>query len=556
MLATLSIRNLALIQDITVEWGPKFNVITGETGAGKTLLVTALTLLQGEKANADIIRTGETEAHLTAVFSFSQGSATQGSATLSGLLKECEIPENDELILKRILTREGKNRVLINGEPTTLQVLKRLGAYLFDIASQHQQQELLDPSKHLFWLDLWTKASAEQEEYKKVFTTYKEVSKNIETLKIRNQNAKAQLDFLKFQWEELKNAKLKEGEEEALQTQKERLRHKTKLQQVLQVVEEGLDSGSLVKAIQALESIQNVEPSAKNWFELLQTSRIGMEEVSREVSKYVSSLDREGDSLETVEDRLALLQQLKRKYQQDVAGLKIKQEQLKMDIDSVESFEEALRAVKEKQANTLKQLQTGFDRLQKKRKDGATTLVKQMEKELKSVAMPHAQFHVLFRALPVEEWNENGGSEISFQISPNVGEPLKGLADIASGGELSRILLVLKHLIARQTSLPATMILDEVDVGIGGDAAVAVAKKIAASAEHQQILCVTHLAPIAAAAQHHFQIQKEVEGKRTQTRLVSLSRLERVEEVTRMLAGSRESQKSRAHAEELLLQNQ
>ena len=555
MLTELHIQNLALIEDLAIAMGPHFNVLTGETGAGKTILIAALELLRGGKADADLVRIGAKEASVTATFTFQKPAEN-----LLQLLEPFGWQTDDPLILRRVVSADGKSRAYCNGQPVPLQTLKNLQTWLFDIASQHEQQRLLETSTHATLLEDWAGLQILRAEYENNFSKYRAAKNELEELQRKQQEATKQLDWLRSQFQELTTAHLQSGEETTLTAEREKVRHAAGLYEALAEIEQRLysQSESALSQVQQvsklLQRITAIDPVLADWQPPLEQSAVVLEETARGVRNYLAALEEDPKNLEEVESRLALLQQLKRKYQGNIEELIAKRESLQQEIFAVDRYDELLAHHQQAVTESWKQVQGVGEKLAQARNKAAKNFSKQVENELADLHMAKTQFFVECKTLLAENWTAAGSSQVEFLLSPNVGEPLRPLARIASGGELSRILLALKGVLMDKALLADTFIFDEVDTGVGGATADAIGKKLLTLSKVHQILCVTHLPQVASFATHHLKIYKQVIGKRTVTQMDPLSPASRADEIARMLGGAQITATTRAHAAEMLKQ--
>ena len=518
MLTELHIRHLAIIEDLVVSFSPGFNVLTGETGAGKTMLVVALDLLRGARADADLVRHGCAEASVTGIFE------------IAG--------KQEPLIIRRTVSAEGKSRATLDGEPVPLQTLKELQGSLFDIASQHEQQRLMDTASHCDLLDQWGGLAPLQKNYAESFARWKQALSRLSELEARQQRVEQQQEWIRFQYDELQKADLKEGEEENLQGQRDRARHAAQLHEAVGQAQELLAPAAMAQSRKILEKAAGLDSTLSPLTALIEQAQVHLEEVSRTLADYENRLEEAPADIEAIESRLALIEQLKRKYHAtQISELIARQETFAAELDAAGHFEEQSAQIRVEAEAAHSEMRVREKKLTDQRKKSAELLAKKVEKELSDLAMSQTQFFVRSEELPEESWSEKGSCSIEFLIAPNVGEPLKGLVRIASGGELSRLLLALKSALIGKTALAETFIFDEIDTGIGGAVAFAIGRKMAALAQKHQVVCITHLPQVASQASHHLSICKKVEKGRTITCIETLPEARRKEEIARMLGG-------------------
>ena len=542
MFQSLHIRNFALIENLTIEFGPGLNILSGETGAGKSIIVQALELLLGGRGSVDLIREGDEEAEVVGLFS-------RGSDT-------------DELTIRRVLTRTGKHKTFINDRPAILSTLEALGQELVDLASQHEHQVLLQTSEHLKLLDLFCGLESVGA-YRQAYDQFRKIREELAGLEEKIYQTKQQEDFLRFQLREIVSANLKEGEEEELQGERARSKNGVRLGQIVSQAEEVLYSGEgaveerLAVVLRELESGLTLDPSLEPTLVQLGEAACQFREVSQQLQKYQATLSCDPERLQEVEDRLALLSQLKRKYGGDIAQVLRKRDELELALGLLDNFDESNKQLVAELSRLGAELVRKAKTLRKKREEGAEQLVLHVVRELKQLGMKDAQFQVAFQALAeglaYEQhfYQEAGDRTAEFLLAPNPGEGFHSLAKIASGGELSRILLAIKKVMGRNRLVP-TYVFDEVDSGIGGGIAEVVGKNLSEMAAHHQVLCVTHLPQVACFGEHHFVIAKRIEKGRTKTWVERLGGKEREEEIARMLAGLQVTEKARAHAREMI----
>lgn len=549
MLSDLFIKNFAIIENLHVTFASGFSVLTGETGAGKSIIIDAVNLLLGGRARGDIIRSGEEETIVEAIFDLS------GDSTLASGLDASGLVENAELIVRRTVSRSGKNRILINGSPVSLSQLRELTQGLVNIYGQHEHQTLQRSDLHLGLLDHFAGLQDDLRQYQTIYTHYIALQKKIQGLDLAERERRQRLDMLSFQQQELVNAKLRTGEDEELEQERSLLLHAEKLTSVSTGGYETLYAGpqaacdSISVLAGQLEALQHIDPQLGSWAEALRGHQYGLEDLATELRKYAEKLDFEPHRQQQVEERLALLSNLKRKYAPTLTALQGYLEQITRELGELEDIE-GLREELTAELFTMKSLlySAGQD-LSLKRQKAAKKLSQRVEQELNDLAMPKAVFTLRLTGLP--EPAITGLEEGEFYLAANPGEEAQALAKIASGGELSRIMLALKRS-APEGDNVRTLIFDEVDAGIGGEAASAVGEKISTLGRDFQVLCVTHLPQVAAFADHHYCVSKEGHRGRTTTRVSFLDEESRVTEMARMLGGSQVGQQALIHARELI----
>lgn len=561
MLRELRIKNFAVIDKAALDLGPGLNVLTGETGAGKTIVLNALGLISGGRVSSDIIRQGEDEASVEALF----GALPE--AHRSKLL-EGGYGNEDELIIKRVVSRSGKNRIYLNGSLCPLGFLSEVGGYLIHIYGQHEHQALLKPETHLKLLDSYAGLEGKSEEMKERHRALSLSWDSLKQAKEMLEKRKREEDLLRSQLQEISQARLQAGEEEELKARKNILIHAEKLYQGCkegeELLYEGEDAlaGRLGRYVLRLRELANIDDGLNEAVELLNSSQAQLQEATAVLRRYTGKVQFEPGALEQLEDRLAEINRLKRKYNGAVEDILKIQEEVAEELKALDRGEEeipALERIFEEARGSAWQI---AEALSMERKRVAKKFKKEMEKEIEGLGMPGTIFEVRFLSEEGDGYEppflvggkkvtEQGMDQVEFYFSPNPGEAVKPLAKIASGGELSRLMLAIKSLVLTQGDIP-TLLFDEVDAGIGGKVAEIVGKKLKKVAASHQVLCVTHLPQIAALADSHYVVQKEVAKGRTFTEVKKLNDKERVEEVARMLGGVKITEKTKRHAEEMV----
>jgi len=555
MLTRIAVRNFAIIDQVEVEFAPGFTVLSGETGAGKSILIDALILAIGGKASADQVRSGAESAEGSAIFEIDPESEQ------SELLQEQGIPpERDrEMILRRQVSAPGKSRAWINSRSVPLSLLYQVGRKLVDIYGQHEYQTLLRSEQHLDLLDGYSGLEQELLKYREIFQEYQVRVKEYERMRMSEQERKERVDFLQFRISELERARLKAGEEEDLAMEQERLKHCEVLRQAGELAFQELynQDGSIAEKMARIQA--ELEKAGKFDLKLIELAkslaeaRAIVEEAGAEFGNYLRGLDADPGRLLEIEDRRAEIHRLKRKYQVSVPELIELAEASRKELENLVNYESRSAELEQKLTAKKKELMGRAEDLSRERKTQAKSLSRKMEQLLKELGMEKCRFEVRLEKL--NQPSAEGIDQAEFFLSPNPGEDLKPLSKIASGGELSRIMLALRGILARKLGAPV-MIFDEVDAGIGGAVAEVVGKKLKELSQKNQVLCVTHLAQIARFADHHFYAWKQMEKNRTVTRIKNLGKEERVEELARMLGGIKITDKTRAYAREMLEDSQ
>ena len=550
MLTELVIENIALIDAAQVEFGPGLNLLTGETGAGKSILIDALGLALGERASPDRVREGAAAGRVDAVFALGQALPPR----LARILAEAGLEPDEEgrLILTREVSRAGRSAARINGRPVTTALLRQVGAMLVEVHGQGDNQALLDPDQQLEWLDALAgdEVAALRAQVAERVDQLRRLAARLRSLATDPRERERELDLLRFQLEEIDGARLEPGEEEELARRRRLLAGAERLARQLAEAYEALyAAGSsaadrLAAAGRALEEAATVDPELGGLAERVRALGYEVEEAARDVRARADAVEHDPAALAQVEERLARLQQLKRKYGDSVAAILAYRQQVAQRIAELEGAAEAIAALEAERRRVLEEAAGLARRLHQARRQAAQRLAQAINPILASLGMPGAGWSVAFHTTPDPDgvpWEggpvrlaETGVDRVEFLLAPNPGEPARPLARAASGGERSRVMLALRSLHVTAGDVP-TVIFDEVDTGVGGETAWAVGQRLAALARARQVLCVTHLAPITALADRHLAVRKEIQGGRTRTRIRTLDGDERLEELARML---------------------
>jgi DNA repair protein RecN (Recombination protein N) len=527
MLLSMSISNFILIESAEIDLGRGLTVITGETGAGKSMIIQALFFGMGERADAGIIRHGCDEAHVTLRF-----------VTTTG-----------ELICDRRFTRSGKSRVTINGATSSVTELKQLMSSMIDVVSQFDQQRLLNPDSHLDVMDACAGAEVERANYGTAYAAWNGARRALSLRESQLAEARTQEEFLRYQLEELRKAALKPNEEDQLIADRDRVRHRAQWESRLQKCDD------LVSGDAGLErTLTQVTPLAPDSAtELVQQMQVLAAELAQIVAREVDTLSNAPADLDAIESRLFILQQLSRKYKTDADGLIAKRDAIAEQLRLLDLGEEGLDDLRATAVQCEKILIDAGKFLTQVRRKATKPLMTGVQKVLAEVGMHNATLHVQWRELPVNEATARGMDAVEFLISTNTGEPLLPMAQIASGGELSRILLAIQCVVTQNPSLQV-YVFDEVDTGISGRVATAVGSVLQRLAARTQVLCITHLPQVAAFGHAHLQVSKEETRGRTRTTIDTVPGAQRREAIARLLSGSQLTQTALQHADELLTQ--
>jgi DNA repair protein RecN (Recombination protein N) len=552
MLRELRIRNLAVIETVAVSFEAGLNVLTGETGAGKSILVDALLLIRGARAQSDAIRTDAEAATVEAVFELGGQSEVTALLDAAGLA-----PEGDELVVRRELARSGRHRAFVNDSPVTVTFLERLGNHLVDVHGQHEQQRLLEPAAQLELLDGFAEAEALVDRVGILHGRLRAAETALAELRRTTRDAAQREDLLRFQVSELDGARLRPGEEEALRTEQRRLQHAERFRAGIEEVTDALRDdeasalGRLARAAKVLRDLARLDPAFATPAESLDTAGAQVEEALLALRELRAAVSFDPERLEAIEERLDALNRLKRKYGDSVDAMLAFRDAAAADLDRVAHHDELVAAEEAAVAALRADALAAATALGAVRQTASARLSALIQKEVRALGMERAVFEVAVEALPPDQLSARGLERAEFRFSANPGEEVRPLARVASGGELSRIMLALEVVLATADRVP-TMVFDEVDAGIGGRTASALAQKLATVAARRQVLCVTHLAPIAAAAPHHVRVVKAVRGGRTRATVGTPKAEERVEEIARMLGGEPLTDAALDHARELL----
>ena len=569
MLAELRLENYAVIDNVSVQFASGLNLLTGETGAGKSILIDALALLLGDKASIDIIRTGAERAVISAVFEIEGGT----EKTVARILETNGIDAEDgPVILRREIAAGGKGRVFVNNQPATVGVLRQLAPYLATIHAQNESLVSFDANARLELLDAY--AGTQLALTAGAFDRWKAIAGRIEELQQGEQDRLRLLDLWTFQKREIEEAKLQAGEDERLEGEKRVLANAEKIysaaMNAFDLLYEGpaSTSSSLRTAQKHIEELSRYEPKFREALAAIETARISVEDVGATLRDYAGGIQASPERLAEIEDRLALLDRLKRKYGPALEDVIRTGNDVSRKLSEMENKDEILGQLRRELAQAGQEYLAAARAISKKRCDAARKLEKLVEAEINDLAMK-SSFQIEITGSDEEgNWTASGFDQVVYLITTNPGEPMRPLEQIASGGELSRVMLALKASVeagageksvtrapSPATAAQRTLVFDEIDTGIGGRAAEAVGKKLKALSKANQVLCVTHLPQIATFADHHYVIEKRASSERTKTTVRLITGDERTEEVARMLSGAKLTETSRKHAEQMLKAN-
>ncbi|NLC71397.1 MAG: DNA repair protein RecN [Desulfuromonadaceae bacterium] len=549
MLTELVITNVAIIDRLELSFGPGFNVLTGETGAGKSIIIDAVNLVMGGRANSDLIRSGCEEAVVEGIFDISSHRGIQNLVAGKGF------DSGAELLLKRVLSRVGRNRIYINGSPARLQQLQEIGRELIVIYGQHEHQILQRSDRHLEQLDRFSGLESEEADYREAYRHLRDLAQALHAVEEKEKNRRDRLALLEFQCAEIAAAALTPGEDAELEAEKLRLQNAEKL---LSVAEDGYQTlydgeravtGELDRVTSALESLQDVDPALGALSETVRNALYTLEDAAFQLRDYAARVVFDEERRRQVDERLQLLNGLKRRYAQTLEGVLEHAARADSEIGELKRQEAFSQELRKELAEWRQRLAQAGNRWSQKRHEALPEMKRAVEREMADLAMPKATFEI--RLTPLAEPGPRGCEQGEFFLSVNPGEDPKPLAAVASGGELSRIMLALNRA-APEREAALSMIFDEVDAGIGGAAGAAVGKKLRQVSRLNQVLCITHLPQVAAFADIHYMVEKKSDGERTVVSARPLAGDERVAEMARMLGGARITQKTLDNAREMI----
>lgn len=551
MLSQLHIENIAIIQSADIQFESGFNVLTGETGAGKSIVIDAISAVLGQRTSRELIRTGAKSALVSALFL---------NTSVLDWLEENGFPQTDELLLQREIQGDGRNSCRLNGRPLTVTQLRELGRQLLDIHGQHDGQQLLDSACHLHYLDSFGKTDPLWSEYKAAFDAMTAIRKQIKSLEMDEAERSRRVDTLNYQIQELERADLKPGEDQELDARKILLRSAGKLMDGLQAAEYALigsENGQgacdlLSDAEGSMHSIARYSAQTAELAGKLTELRVAADDVAELLRDLTREMDFSPDELDQLEGRLDVIYRLKKKYGSTVDEMLEYLESCRRELDQIQFADDTIARLEEKLTSARKKAIEKGKLLSEARKKASVDLQMRVQEELRQLDMPKVRFETEFSPCAGEDGMDlTGMDKVQFLMSANVGEALKPIHKVASGGELARIMLALKNVLAEDDGI-GSLVFDEVDTGVSGRAAQKVAQKMADVARRKQVLCVTHLPQIAAMAHAHFSVQKGERDGRTFTQVERLNRDERKEELARLMGGGSISETLRQSASELL----
>jgi DNA repair protein RecN (Recombination protein N) len=563
MLQELSIKNFAIIDDLRIQFSGGFSVLSGETGSGKSIIINAVNLLLGSRATPGLIRTGADQAELEALFAVIPESLT------AKLMHEKDIDASEGLLIRRIISRNERHRVYVNGRLSTMQVLKDITQNIASISGQHAHQGLLKEDQQLLIIDQFGDLLPLRG---RVFSCYHQILpliKEMETLEALQTRQGEHLDLLQFQQKEIQEAGIISGEDTQLEQEAQKLKH---AEMLYEIIYNGLEMlydapgavlERLMEVSKGIDQVASIDSALIQQTKALNDAAYNIEAVVEELRVYLQRIQMDDKRLESIEERLDMLRKLKRKYGGSLEAIQTHEIAIEKELHQAHHISEKISETEKTLLNLQKKARELSEELSEKRHETASRLAYQVEAELASLKMANTKFQIMFDSIASgfgtspylvhknRMITDSGFDCATFLISANVGEALKPMSEIASGGELSRIILALKVILAGNASVE-TVVFDEVDAGIGGEVAEVVGKKLDQLAKTHQVICITHLPQIAKFARHHFRISKHVRVGRTETNIEQLGDKERIQEIARMLGGQKITPKTLAHAKELV----
>ena len=537
MITNLHIKNIGIIDDVTINLNDNLNILTGETGAGKTLIIDALSILAGARFSKEMIRNGESNSFIE----------------LCLYLPKHEESIDDTVIISREVWDNGRNMCKINGRMVTVNELKSFMESIIDIHGQHENQTLMNTATHIKLLDAFSGEELEKtkKEYQEYYDKYIEINAKLKENYGDDIEKQRKLDLLKYQAKEIENAKLKPGEDEELEVQKEKINNTQKIAENLQTANNQISEAAIDSISTAIRSMEKIETFDENYSKSLAELKsiyYELQETGRNIGDFLDDVSFEDDKIEQIEERLDLIFSLKRKYGNSIEEILAYEDEVNKEIEKIENMEEYILGLRREKDEVIKCMEDIATRMHEIRIKKAKILANKINQELLDLEMKNATFKVQIN-LEDEKFNSNGKDSIEFLICTNIGEEAKPLTKIASGGEMSRIMLAIKTVLADVDSVPV-LVFDEIDTGISGKAANAVAEKLGTIAKKHQVICVTHLASIAAKGDYNYFIGKEVEDGKTTTQVRMLNEEETIYEIARIASGAI-TEVAIAHAKEL-----
>lgn len=550
MLNQLSIRNVAVIDKLDINLHDGVSVLTGETGAGKSIIIDSINMILGDRANKELVRYGTDKAVVQAVF--------DAPKSVINVLEENDIDVEDEtVIITRQVTKEGKSAARINGMVVTLNILREISDRLINIHGQHDNQALLTPIRHITFLDAYADNEEYINRYKDILSKKREIEKKISSLEMDEQEKMQRIDLLEYQVTEIKKASLEKGEEDDLREQRDIY---TNAEQITKSVNEAymnLYEGDEIQsaydgisiAVNEISQISDLNPQLKSIYDTLNEIMYSLEDTAHEIKEFGETVEFDEQTLNEIEERLDLISRLKRKYGNSIEEILEYLKKAESELNDIKLSDERTNELKEELKNITKELKEKGNVLTQRRENAAKVLEENIEKSLHELNMEKSKFKVNIENDGT--FYDNGMDKVEFLISTNPGEPLKPLVKIASGGELSRVMLAIKSILADSDGVD-TMIFDEIDTGVSGKAAMSIAKKLAVIAKNKQVICITHLPQLTAMADNHYLIQKNTDGELASTTLKELDEEGRELELARIIDGGEVTELALSHAKQML----
>jgi DNA repair protein RecN (Recombination protein N) len=549
MLLGLNLKNFAIIDDLSINFGKGLNIITGETGAGKSIILDAINIILGDRTTADVVKSGKEEAQIEALFDTGKNMALNAKLNSFGFETE-----GDELLIKRVISRKGRGRIFIDGSIATFLILEQITEGIIDIFSQHEHQTLLKEDKHLDVLDEFGGLKRLAQEFSELFHKYLMTKRQLEESEKNQKNQVEREDFMKFQCAEIDSAGLQAGEDERLEEERRKLANAERLYSIVQESYEALYEGqksvldTLKRVNSQFEEAVKIDPALTETSKSIERGIVEVQDAAFTLRDYASQIRFDPDRLNYIDNRLQEIRKLKRKYSGNIEEILEKRRIMEEDLANISRYEERVEALREEIHKLEVKINDGAEELSEKRRKAAEKLISAVQDELGKVSIKRGKFVVEFDK---KEFSSNGCDKCTFLFSANPDEKPKPLTRVVSGGELSRIMLVLKEILARVEG-GSILIFDEADSGIGGAVAETVGRKIKNLSKKYQVICITHLPQIAKFADTHFTVTKTFDDNKTRVQVKALDYEERVKELARMLGGLKVTEKTVEAAREML----
>ena len=558
MLKELSIKNYALIESLNLSFSDKLNIVTGETGAGKSIIIEALELILGSRASGDIIRKGAKSTIITGVFQVTENSELKSILTEHNLIDSDE----EELIIRREIDLSGRSKSFCNDRPITLNLLEEIGNFLVDIHGQNEHQILLKQVNQQNLLDRYGNLDSLKNEVRNMYLKWQELLNRLESLQLTQSEREQKIDLYRYQLQEINSANLRLDEDTEIESLLPQIKNAEKIMSLIEQAHKYLYSDeenniydSLNKTYKVLNDVSNLSNKELSWTSTLENIISQVKDISIELEQFKSKLDLDPRKLEQLVDRQDLIQRLKRKYGQTIKDIIQYRDKISNELDNLIHSQENIQEIEKEITITVNKLELLCSELSSKRKKVATKLEQLIEKEIHTLGMPKSKFKISVTEILDSENKKkvtaSGWDKVEFLFSANIGEDLKPLKEIASGGELSRCMLAIKTVLGKSAEIP-TIIFDEIDSGVSGPMGQIIGQKLKELSRTHQIFCITHLAQIAAFADTHFYVTKKTDTNRTYTEVKILKNDERINEIARMLSGEKITAVSIEHAKELI----